>query len=237
MLVNQILAETGHLPVQIAEIEDALGRAPAGSRPLRLEIRSQIDARLDLVAHRFLYFIIQGTRRSTHKVVYTLTISCYGIGIVRGLTKGGSFVSERNEEIACRYFSAGNDDDLDAWDQICDPNMVLNAGFGEPMRGLDAVKQFTATMHSAFSDFFLTVHELSSDGDQVVATWTTGGTQTNPLVSPMGVIPPTGRRASMDGKSTLLITNGKIMEERVEADVAGMLAQLGAAPSVGSPSD
>jgi steroid delta-isomerase-like uncharacterized protein len=142
-------------------------------------------------------------------------------------------MNEPNEEIARRYFAAGNDNDLDAWDEICAPEMVLDAGFGEPMHGLAAVKQFTATMHSAFSDFFLTVHELSSSGDQVVATWTTGGTHAAPLTSPMGVIPPTGRSMSMNGTSTLVIENGKIMKERVEADLAGALAQLGAA---GAPS-
>ena len=39
---------------------------------------------------------------------------------------------------------------------------------------------------------------------------------------------------AMEGKSTLLIKNGKIMEERVEADLAGALAQLGATPGAES---
>jgi ketosteroid isomerase-like protein len=144
-------------------------------------------------------------------------------------------MAHQNEEIARRYFQAGDDDDLAAWDALCDPEMVLDAGFGEPMRGLEAVKQFTATFHGALSDFYLTVHELSSAGDQVEATWTTGGRHTSPLMSPVGVIPPTGREIAMNGKSTLVIDGGKIRSERVEADLAGVLAQLGAAAGAGSP--
>ena len=74
-----------------------------------------------------------------------------------------------NKEVVRRYFEAGDRDDLAAWDALCAPDMVLDPGFAEPTRGLEAVKQFTAGFHAAFADFFLRTEDLLADGDTVRA--------------------------------------------------------------------
>ena len=133
------------------------------------------------------------------------------------------------KELVQRYFEAGERDDLEAWDEICSAEMVLDAGMGDPIRGLGGVKTFTARFHSAFSEMFLTIHDLIAEGDCAAARWTSGGVHSGPLMSPGGEIPATGKRVAMNGMSFLRVANGRIIEERVQADIMGMMQQLGVA--------
>lgn len=136
-----------------------------------------------------------------------------------------------NKAIVREYFEAGGRNDLAAWDQLCDPNMVLHTGMTEPIQGRPAIQQFTALMHSAFSDLYLTVEDLIAEGDRVVARYSLGGTQTAPLHGPGGVIPPTGRTIATTGISIVRVVNGKIVEERAQLDTLGMMQQLGVIPA------
>jgi predicted ester cyclase len=111
--------------------------------------------------------------------------------------------------------------------------MVLITGFTEPFQGLDAVKGFTAGMHDALSDFSLTIEDMIAEGDKVAVRATTRGTHTAPLPTPAGIIPPTGKQVSMSTISILRIADGKIAEERVQADVLGFMQQLGVIPAPG----
>jgi predicted ester cyclase len=137
--------------------------------------------------------------------------------------------ADANKEIMRRYYEAGHRDDLAAWDDVCSPDMVLDAGFIPPIHGLESVRQFTAGMHSAFADdFFLSVDDLIAEDDRVAARWTEGGTHSGPLMAPDGsVIPPTGKRVALSGISMLRVADGKITEERVQADILGFMQQLG----------
>lgn len=137
-------------------------------------------------------------------------------------------MTEENKQLAHRYYEAGARDDLDAWDEICSPDMVLYPGFMEPVRGLATVKQFTAGFHQSMSGLYITVHDVIAEGDRVAVRWTEGGTNTGPMQTPRGVIPPTGKPVEMAGMSMLRVTGGKITEERVHADFLGFMQQLGA---------
>jgi ketosteroid isomerase-like protein len=138
--------------------------------------------------------------------------------------------TDETKRIARAYFEAGNRDDLDAWDTLCSPDMRLELGFAPPIEGLAGVKGFTAGMHAAFSPFFLRVERLLAEGDEAAAWWTTGGTHTGTLMSPAGPIPPTGREMAMTGVSYVRVEGGKIVEERVLADLMGAMQQLGVLP-------
>jgi predicted ester cyclase len=145
-----------------------------------------------------------------------------------------AMVAETNKEIVRRYYDAGHHNDLGAWDTVCSPDMVLDVGFIPPIHGLEGVRQFTAGMHSAFSDFFLSVDDSIAEEDRVAVRWTEGGTHSGPLVSPDGaVIPPTGKQVALTGISLLRVANGKITEERVQADILGFMQQLGVVPPPG----
>jgi predicted ester cyclase len=136
--------------------------------------------------------------------------------------------AEANEAIARRYFETGQRDELAAWDDLCAPGMTLQLpGMPEPVRGLEDVRQFTAALHSAFSDYRLRINDLIAAGDQVECRLTMSGTHTAPLLSPAGMIPPTGKKFSVGMTSFLRLADGRIVEERVEMDLGAMMRQLG----------
>jgi predicted ester cyclase len=136
--------------------------------------------------------------------------------------------AEANKAIARRYFETGERDELAAWDDLCARAMTLQLpGMPEPVRGLDEVRQFTAALHSAFSDYRLRINELIAEGDQVECRLTMSGTHTAPLLSPAGMIPPTGKHFSVGMTSFLRFADDRIMAERVEMDLGEMMRQLG----------
>jgi predicted ester cyclase len=144
--------------------------------------------------------------------------------------------TEHNKIIVRRYFEGDRDgrDNTAIWDEICDPHLVvLGAGLPEPVRGLDAVKQFTIGMHSAFSNFGLTVEDLIAEGGRVAARWTMRGTHTAPLALPGLSLPATGRQIAVGGMSFCRVADGKLVEELVQGDWMSMMVQLGAIPAPG----
>jgi predicted ester cyclase len=145
-------------------------------------------------------------------------------------------MAEPNKQIVRRYLAAGERNDFAVWDALCDVDMVLDPGFMPPIHGLEAVKQFTAGMHSALSDFYLRADELVGEGDVVAARWTTGGVHSAPMATPVGTIPPPNKPVAMSGMSMIRLRDGKIVEERTQADILGFMQQLGAIPQPeGSP--
>ena len=144
--------------------------------------------------------------------------------------------TEYNKVVVRRYFEGDRDgrDNTAVWDEICDRGLVVRgAGLPEPVQGLDAVKQFTTAIHSAFSNFGLTVEDLIAEGDRVAARWTMRGTHTAPLALPGMSLPPTGRQIAVSGISICRVADGKLAEELVQGDWMSLMQQLGAIPAPG----
>jgi predicted ester cyclase len=136
--------------------------------------------------------------------------------------------AEANKAIVRRYIESGSRDDFAAWDELCAPEMALNVpGMPEPMRGLESIKQFTAGLHSAFSDYRLQIGDVTVEGDTVDCQVTMRGTHTGPLHTPFGVIPPTGKEVVAGMPGHYRLANGKIVEERVNMDLEDFMRQLG----------
>jgi predicted ester cyclase len=139
--------------------------------------------------------------------------------------------TEETKELARRYFEAGDQDRLDLWDEICGPEMTVLPGFTPPIEGLEAVKGFTAGFHRAFSPFYLRIEDVIAEGDRAAVRWSTGGTHSGPMLTPNGELPATGKAVSMAGISIVRVANGKLVEERVQADIMGLMQQLGLIPA------
>jgi predicted ester cyclase len=92
----------------------------------------------------------------------------------------------------------------------------------EPIRGLDAFKQFIAAQFGVFPDMAVTVEDLIAEGDRVAARVTTRGTHAGELIG----LPPTGRRVEWSGISMTRHAGGKIVEQWGEFDALGLLQQL-----------
>lgn len=97
-----------------------------------------------------------------------------------------------------------------------------------PLRGRGAILELESGMFGAFTEVSWRIEELIAEGDKLAVEFAVAATNTGPLPSPRGAVPPTGRRVEVRGASLLRLTpEGLIAEEHRHVDVAGMMAQLG----------
>ena len=99
-----------------------------------------------------------------------------------------------------------------------------SAGMGE-IRGPEGAKEFVAGLREAFPDLTMTIEDQIAEGDKVVTRWTGRGTHDGEFMG----IEPTGRSGAMSGIGILRIRDGKFVEGWTNADLLGLLQQLGVA--------
>jgi predicted ester cyclase len=75
----------------------------------------------------------------------------------------------------------------------------------------------------AFPDVHFEVEDQVESGDAVAMRWSAVGTHTRPL----GNIPPTGKRARVDGIVINRLAGGKVVERWEQWDQTALLRQLG----------
>jgi len=85
--------------------------------------------------------------------------------------------------------------------------------------------------HTAFPDAKADVTNQLTEGDQVLTEVTFRGTHTGPLAGAMGITAPTGKRVDLSMAIVNWFRNGKIQRERAYFDLAGLMQQLGIAPT------
>jgi steroid delta-isomerase-like uncharacterized protein len=91
----------------------------------------------------------------------------------------------------------------------------------------DTPRQLFKMLHTAIEDFHIDVHDLLQDGDKVVARVSFVGTHTGDF---MGV-PASGNQVHIDAIDVLQFRGDQVVEHWGVMDMAGALAQMGAAPS------
>ena len=90
--------------------------------------------------------------------------------------------------------------------------------------GQEGYRKVLKGFATAFPDNHATIEPVVvSEGNFIVNRWLFEGTHLGPL----GKIPPTGKRISVQGLDITRIENGKVAETWVYADNLGMLMQLG----------
>ncbi|MGI0037231.1 MAG: ester cyclase [Nitrososphaera sp.] len=72
-------------------------------------------------------------------------------------------------------------------------------------------------------DFQTSIHDMVAEGDLVALRISWSGTHRGELMG----IPPTGKHVNVTEMQFCRISNGKIAERWVEADLSGMLRQMG----------
>lgn len=93
----------------------------------------------------------------------------------------------------------------------------------EPIKGVDAYKDFIKTIPKTFSDFTATIEEVSVKGDKIWCRYTMKGVHTGP----MGDIPATEKKFQVIGMAITQITEGKIIKDETYWNVLGFYQQLG----------
>lgn len=90
--------------------------------------------------------------------------------------------------------------------------------------GAEGWRRINAAYWKAFPDQILTVKGQVAEGDLVTTCWTSSGTDSG---TGLWGRPPTGRKYSFQGISVSRVVDGKIAEEWIVWESAGLMQQLG----------
>ena len=136
--------------------------------------------------------------------------------------------SEENEAIVREAVEAFNRNDLDAVDRLFAADYVDH----DPSRaglppGPQGVKQAWSTFRAAFPDLRATIDDTIAEGDRVAVRGEIHGTHRG---ESMG-IPPTGNKVTVELIDINRIENGELVERWGEANMLGMMRQLGIVPA------
>ena len=108
--------------------------------------------------------------------------------------------------------------------EILHPDCVLRYPvLPEPIKGIDAYKNFTKNIGNTFSEFKTTIEEVNVKGDKIWCRYTMSAINTGPL----GDIPATGKKFQVTGMAITRIADGKIIEDETYWNVLGFYQQLG----------
>ncbi|MCK6623763.1 MAG: ester cyclase [Anaerolineae bacterium] len=142
--------------------------------------------------------------------------------------------TETNKAIARRFFEEiWNKGNLAVADELLALNVVLHIP-GQPdgdIVGLAAYKVRVITyLRTAFPDLQSTIEEMVAEGDKVVVRWTWRATHRGEFWG----VAPTGQQITYEGISILRLADGKIVDDRFQADMLGLMQQFGAIPGPGA---
>jgi steroid delta-isomerase-like uncharacterized protein len=132
---------------------------------------------------------------------------------------------EANKAVARKLFEVAlSQSNWDVYNEIHSKDFVAHAG--KRSAGLAEDLQYAKGWRQAFPDGQYTIDQMIAEGDMVMVRWTGRGTNTGEGNG----LPATGKHAEATGITVLHIVGGKIVEEWNEADMLGLLRQLGLLP-------
>ena len=114
------------------------------------------------------------------------------------------------------------DGNLDTADEILAEDYVIHGQEGPWPPTREGEKQQAAAFRAAL-DLRSEVEEILVDGDKAAVHWRTTGTHKGEFMG----MPPTGKSFTVHGMSLMRVRDGKVVENRTIADMAGLMQQLG----------
>ncbi len=137
--------------------------------------------------------------------------------------------STENENIAIvrKFFEVGpSKGDLAAADAILAPEFSLHTPLPTPGPGIEAMNNVITTCRAAFQGLNVTIDDIMADGDKITARFTARGMHKGEFMG----LPPTGKAITMTGIEIFRVKDGKITELWGEANLMGLMQQLGILP-------
>jgi len=134
---------------------------------------------------------------------------------------------ETNKAIVRRYIEQVlNNQRLDLIDEFLVESVELH-GVGPSIIGRTALVEFYTMFFAAFPDWHTTIDDIVAEGDRVVVRITSNGTNKGEMQG----IPATGKPYTQNAIVIYRLTNGKIVEGRLQTDMMSMMQQLGLMPA------
>jgi steroid delta-isomerase-like uncharacterized protein len=135
-------------------------------------------------------------------------------------------MSAQNNDIAERFEMAVTANDAATIDELCDPALVDHNAGADQKPGLAGFKEAIAANRATWADLQVSLQHVFGEGDLVATHWTLSGTQQAEFRG----VPATGRRVSVEGINVYRLVGGRIAEMWGQADMQGVMEQLGASP-------
>ena len=174
--------------------------------------------------------IVDGTIVESHGQADVLSMTQQlGLAPVPGQERSPLSVDENKALVARFIDEAFNRGNLAAIDALVATAYVNHAPGFPDTPGPESMKRFVTTHRTALPDYACTIEAQIAEGDLVVTRWTVRGTHQGELLG----VAPTGRRVTLPGIVIDRIADGQLAETWLQADVLGMLQQLGALPAPG----
>lgn len=133
------------------------------------------------------------------------------------------------DAVRSAWGSAWDHGDVDALDELIDPNYVLQNADSGAKGSLADLKQEVLEVRAAFPDLRTTIGKIIVDGNDFAIFWTTCGTFRNALRG----VPPTGEQVRTRGSIQGTRQGNRIVGEQVTWNLGNLLADAGA-PSLRS---
>jgi len=138
--------------------------------------------------------------------------------------KAQAELEEQNKELARKMFEAWGKGDFETYKELLAPDFV----FYFPSRSTkpwsqEELKEFAKMYRKAFPDISWSMEELIATKDKVIIRFIERGTHEGEFQG----IPATGNKYETSGILISRIENGKVVEQREEFDMLGMMQQLG----------
>ena len=139
-----------------------------------------------------------------------------------------STVSEQsNMQVVRRFFEVGpSKGDLKAADALLTPEFSLHTPLPTPGPGIEAMNNVITTCRAAFHGLHVTIDDMMADGDRVTCRFTARGIHQGAFMG----LPATGKKIEMTGIEIFRLREGKIIELWGEANLMGLMQQLGMLP-------
>src|SRR6266704_2454877 len=111
------------------------------------------------------------------------------------------------------------------------PDIELTAPGGIKVQGVQAAKEYNQTWLKAFPDARIENKKIIAQGNTVVVEGAFSGTHAGPLKTPMGEVPPTGRKLKGEFIQVFEIDRGLVKRNYLMYDQVEVMTQLGMAPA------
>lgn len=140
--------------------------------------------------------------------------------------------SNENTEVVLRFIKAVNDWDWETVTQVIDPANYVENNPAWGAIGFDQMRQTYEMVRAAMPDLTFTsdMDLIVAEGDKVVVRGTVSGTHTG---ADFFGVPASGKRLAWSGIDISRVVDGKIVERWLNADILGLMQQLGLAPGPG----
>ncbi len=136
---------------------------------------------------------------------------------------------QENKRIALRFAKEGWGNMAhwqQVWDELVASNVIYHFNSNKkPIVGLEANKEFNASLFQGFPDIKQSLEDIIAEGDKVVYRTTIEGTHTGEFLG----IPPTNKSAKVNDFTLLKIANGQLVEWWYECNLLELMTQLGLA--------